>query len=546
MRTEVRTFGGMPVGIAFFGREMECLSSAILNGGRTRASALFIMQVPKDFMTDDPESDATVVRDGLGLPEDSVGMMTAAEVDYVFNSASGECNGTKVEAIATAGLSNHVVAGDILDNWPYRHELSLARGRRMLGGTINIAVVADRHLTEEAMVNMFIPLVEGKTVALNHAGYYETGTTSDSMAVLCPPDGEDVRYTGTGSDIGIAAARAVRAAVGYALERRLEHPVPEPPMTVLGRLGYRDMLIDAAKRRGLSEKDAVAFLDSYFSDDRKVSLVDMALFVSHRAESMAEDGHGGLRDLVDGMVESVLGSKLPEGAGIMDGLVSLLCKDIWMAEPSVLREEHMQALINAGGKGTRMGKCGIEKPMQPVGGTPTVERVINALSASSRIDRILVSVSDNTLETERYLKEIGIETIRTSGDSFMDDLHDSFRAMQGEYVLTCPSDLPMLTTGIVDDFIDFFKPGEMESAIAVIDEETVRRIGIIPSYTREYNGRRWVLSGLCIMNRQGTLDDRYLEEVLYMTSSEELAVNVNTQGELALARSMDLEVSRIP
>ena len=106
----------------------------------------------------------------------------------------------------------------------------------------------------------------------------------------------------------------------------------------------------------------------------------------------------------------------------------------------------MQALVNAGGKGSRMGKCGIEKPMQMVGDKHTVQRVVEALSASSHIDRLLVSVSDNTPETERFLNSIGVETIRTSGESFMDDLHDAFKVMDGDYVLTCPSDLPLLTT----------------------------------------------------------------------------------------------------
>ena len=163
----------------------------------------------------------------------------------------------------------------------------------------------------------------------------------------------------------------------------------------------------------------------------------------------------------------------------------------------------MQALVNAGGKGSRMGKCGIEKPMQMVGDKHTVQRVVEALSASSHIDRLLVSVSDNTPETERFLNSIGVETIRTSGESFMDDLHDAFKVMDGDYVLTCPSDLPLLTTEVVDTFLEYFVPGTMDSAIAVVDEETVLRTGITPSYTREDGGRNWVLSGLCIMNRPG-------------------------------------------
>lgn len=337
MKTEIREFEGQPVGIAVFDSPMECLSSAILNGGRTRASAFFIMQVPKDYMTDDPGAHAARVRDGLGLPEDSVGMMTAAEVDYVFNTAAGERDGVRVEAVATAGLSNHVVAGEILDNWPYRHELSLARGRRMLGGTINVAVISPSPLTEEAMVNMFIPLVEGKTVALNHAGYYETGTTSDSMAVFCPSEGEKVRYCGTGSSIGIAAARAVRKAVGYALVKRLEHPVPEPPMDLLGRLGYREELMAAARSRGRDEAQAEGYLREYLSDPDITALVDLAFFTSFRADSMAADGHAGARELVDTMALSVLGSRLDPALGVMDGLVSLLCKGIWMAEPSLPR-----------------------------------------------------------------------------------------------------------------------------------------------------------------------------------------------------------------
>ena len=197
----------------------------------------------------------------------------------------------------------------------------------------------------------------------------------------------------------------------------------------------------------------------------------------------------------------------------------------------------MQALVNAGGKGTRMGRCGVEKPMHMVGDKHTVERVIDALSGSSHIDRVLVSVSDNTLETERYLKSIGVETIRTSGESFMDDLHDAFRVMEGDYILTCPSDIPLLTTEVVDTFIEYFVPGTMQSAIAVVDEETVRRTGITPSYTRESGGRTWVLSGLCIMNREGTLRGDYLEEYLFETNWPELAVNMNTPKELDLARS---------
>jgi len=201
----------------------------------------------------------------------------------------------------------------------------------------------------------------------------------------------------------------------------------------------------------------------------------------------------------------------------------------------------MEALVHAGGKGTRMGQCGIEKPMMRVGDKCTVERVIDALKGTKQIDRILVSVSDNTLETEKHLKDIGIETVRTSGDDFMGDLHQALECLSGENVLTTPSDLPLITSTVFEQIIDYFVPGTMDSLLAVVDEETVLGIGITPSYVHEDRGKRWVLSGVSIINRQKVLDGAYLNEAYFETNWPELSVNVNTQRELDLARSYHKE-----
>jgi len=200
----------------------------------------------------------------------------------------------------------------------------------------------------------------------------------------------------------------------------------------------------------------------------------------------------------------------------------------------------MEALINAGGKGTRMGSGGIEKPMQIVGGMPVIARVVSAVSTAKNISKVIVSVSSNTRETKRYLEDNGIETIETSGEDFMDDLHVAFSVMKGKFVFTSPSDLPLLKNYTVDAFIRFFDEDSMESAIAVVDKETVVSTGIKPSYTIEMDNREWVLSGLCIMDREKTLNDVFLKESYFMTDWSDLAVNVNTQHELDLARGFYL------
>lgn len=197
----------------------------------------------------------------------------------------------------------------------------------------------------------------------------------------------------------------------------------------------------------------------------------------------------------------------------------------------------MEALINAGGKGSRMGKCGIEKPMQLVDGLPVVRHVVDAMRASSAIDRVLVSVSPNTRKTEEYLKGIGIETVLTSGDDFMMDLRESLSVLEGDYVLTCPSDVPFVTPEVFDRTVAAFRP-EMQSMIVMIGADTVTGLGIEPSYTREINGKEWVLSGVTVMDRKATINGDYLREECLLTDWKELAVNINTQDELSLARRL--------
>ena len=200
----------------------------------------------------------------------------------------------------------------------------------------------------------------------------------------------------------------------------------------------------------------------------------------------------------------------------------------------------MEALVMAGGKGSRMGFCGVEKPMIEVGGVYTVERVVNALKSSKHIDKILVSVSPNTPDTERYMKDIGIETIRTSGEDYVEDLHDSFRILSGKFVLTCPSDVPLLRPFTVDAFIDYFLKNPDDSMTAVVEEDVVVKSGITPSFDFGYEGKKWVISGMNIMDREKILSDEVLSYSYFMTDWVDLAINMNTEYELRIARSFFL------
>lgn len=198
----------------------------------------------------------------------------------------------------------------------------------------------------------------------------------------------------------------------------------------------------------------------------------------------------------------------------------------------------MQALVNAGGKGTRLNQQGVEKPMLEMGGVPVIQRVIDALLLSDCVHEVVVSVSPHTHATSDYLKARGIKVVQTSGEDFMEDMHQALREMNGRMVLVCPSDLPLLTPAIVDELVQAHREWGEESTLVLVAEDVVIGMGGEPSYLIEHEGARWSLSGMSIVDREKVLQDVFLQEAYVLTRHQELAVNVNTVRELELARSM--------
>lgn len=252
-KCEILTYEGYDVAVIRLGEEMEILSSAIFNGGDRRTDTVFVMQVPKNFMHDDPFSYAGQACKAMGLPDTSVGLMTAAEVKHVFSHGTEKFEDIEVFAAVTAGLSNQVVAGDVLEDWERRSKLSQRRSAA-LAGTINIIGVSPVPLTPAAKVNIMIAITEAKSAALASFGYKETGTTSDSMAIISPAGEEREPYSGTGTPLGIAMARAVKFHVRDSLIKRGDN--------VHGN--YLDILAEA----GISKDILIGYISGCFGSDK--------------------------------------------------------------------------------------------------------------------------------------------------------------------------------------------------------------------------------------------------------------------------------------
>lgn len=246
--TEIDEHGDLATVVITLSERMEVLSNALLNGGHAVTDTLFVMQVPHKTPLVDPWAQIRAERDRLGLPQDAVGMMTAAEVKHVYTGTAVEYGGVEAFAAVTAGLSNQVVAGDVIDDMEERSRISMERYRRLVGGTINTIGISPVPLTLEGKVNLMIPMIEAKSAALGEMGYRETGTTSDAIAVVCPAGDERETFAGTGTALGIAMARSVKAGVIANLVKRGDYPVAGTFIDALSRAGIpREELWKAAE-----------------------------------------------------------------------------------------------------------------------------------------------------------------------------------------------------------------------------------------------------------------------------------------------------------
>ena len=228
IRTRIEYVDGWSVAVIEFDERMEVLSSCFLNGGLTETSTIVIIQVHPDY-SENPIDGAEHVLKALGLPTDTVCFMTAAEVYRVFTKERVNHNGFDCLALVTAGLSNQVVAGEEITDWPERKKIATARHEKIAmlhpPGTINTIGVVSEPMTDAAKVNTFIAMTEAKSAAMHDLGYKETGTTSDAIAIVCPRHGNIQSYAGTGYGFGLSLAKAVRSAIRKSLIKRYDFPI---------------------------------------------------------------------------------------------------------------------------------------------------------------------------------------------------------------------------------------------------------------------------------------------------------------------------------
>lgn len=198
---EVAEVDGAPVLVWRCQAPWFAMSSGVLGGGIGERRWVINATVSPDYERVDPDVHLMEIARSLGLPpEEGIGLLTAVDVRSVVHHAD---SGVRVSVTTGIGAHPTWAAGPAQVVEPI--------------GTINAVCWLPVRLTPAALVNAVSTVAEAKAQALFEAGVPGTGTPSDSVALLCPPDGEAESFGGPRSAVGGPLARAVHAAVSAVL-----------------------------------------------------------------------------------------------------------------------------------------------------------------------------------------------------------------------------------------------------------------------------------------------------------------------------------------
>jgi len=179
----------------------RAISSAVRGGGLGECRWVVNATVPMSYDRDDPVSHLDELARGQGLAGPGVGLLTAVDVgDMVAESDDG------IRLWATVGLGAPIQAYD-----PAAGLTETSTAARP--GTVNVVAWAPRLLGDAALVNAVATITEAKTQAIRDLGLAATGTATDAICVLCPPEGKPSAYGGPRSRWGEPLARAAYRAV---------------------------------------------------------------------------------------------------------------------------------------------------------------------------------------------------------------------------------------------------------------------------------------------------------------------------------------------
>lgn len=191
----------------------------------------------------------------------------------------------------------------------------------------------------------------------------------------------------------------------------------------------------------------------------------------------------------------------------------------------------MEAIVMAGGKGTRLASSDVEKPLVKFIGEPLIAHVIRALKRS-KIDKITIAVSPFTLQTKTWAEHSKLSVIITPGKGYVKDCIWAAKMMNvTRPFLVITADIPLINKNLINKVIESYALKD-HGALAVYVPYALCKAALVkPDLILKIGDNELVPAGINVIDGK-TIDNAQDETMLILTDMS-LVFNVNTLSDLA-------------
>jgi len=193
----------------------------------------------------------------------------------------------------------------------------------------------------------------------------------------------------------------------------------------------------------------------------------------------------------------------------------------------------MIGLVMAGGKGSRMKFPAPEKLLLEYE-KPIIFHVIDSLNDSYCFSKVFAATSSNSPDTKFELEQIGIETLDTSGDGYVNDLNFLLQKMGGS-IFVVSGDLPLLDKEIIQKLVKFNTESIWTSFL--VSKKFLNSLGLESNLLINYGDIDCVHTGISIINADKIQNLDQVKENYIILDDKRIAFNLNTNEDFELLNS---------
>ena len=193
----------------------------------------------------------------------------------------------------------------------------------------------------------------------------------------------------------------------------------------------------------------------------------------------------------------------------------------------------MIGLVMAGGRGSRMEFPAPEKLLLEYE-KPIIFHVIDSLNDSYCFSKVFAATSSNSPDTKFELEQIGIETLDTSGDGYVNDLNFLLQKMGGS-IFVVSGDLPLLDKEIIQKLVKFNTESIWTSFL--VSKKFLNSLGLESNLLINYGDIDCVHTGISIINADKIQNLDQVKENYIILDDKRIAFNLNTKKDYELLSS---------